>query len=101
MWYLFTKYKMAQSLLVTSFILSTVGSVAALALAFPTLHSNIVHLPLGLGYYCEDPAPSGFWIVFVPSFMLHGILSIFMVLRVIHNVRISKDIPFSKRVLRE
>jgi hypothetical protein len=39
--------------------------------------------------------------VFVPSFILHGVLSLFMLVRVIHNIRTAKHLTLMKRCLRD
>jgi hypothetical protein len=51
--------------------------------------------------FCADPPPSQFWMVFIPSFVLHGLLSLFMLVRVVQNIRTARNIPLMKRCLRE
>ncbi|KAJ6606094.1 hypothetical protein DFH09DRAFT_2025 [Mycena vulgaris] len=101
LWYLFNTSRTARYCLLVSYVWCTAGSVALLVLQFPQLHSHLVNMPKRGLSFCADPPPSQFWLVFVPSFALHGILSLFMVLRVIHNVRSSKNTPFLKRCVRD
>ncbi|KAJ7765692.1 hypothetical protein B0H16DRAFT_399480 [Mycena metata] len=68
---------------------------------FPQLHSSLVNMPKRGLSFCADPPPSQFWLVFVPSFVLHGFLSVFMIIRVIQNVRSSKTTPLLQRCMRD
>jgi len=101
LWYLFQASRAARYSLLVAYVLCTAGSVAILVLQFPELHSSLVNMPKRGLSFCADPPPSKFWLVFVPSFVLHGVLSLFMVLRVIQNVRTSKNVPFLKRCVRD
>jgi len=101
LWYLFQKNKTARYTLLVAFFWCTAGSVATLVVQFNQLHSYLVNMPKRGLSYCADPPPSQFWMVFVPSFILHGVLSLFMIVRVIHNVRTAKNIPLMKRCLRD
>lgn len=101
LWYLFQGSRTAQYCLLVAFVWCTAGSIACLAIMFPQLHSRLVHMPKKGLSFCADPPPSQFWLVFVPSFVLHGILSLFMIIRVIHNVRTSKHLPLFKRCIRD
>ncbi|KAF8209312.1 hypothetical protein K438DRAFT_1929791 [Mycena galopus ATCC 62051] len=101
LWYLFQKSKAARYTLLVTFILCTAGSIATLVLHFNQLHSSLVVMPKRKMSYCADPAPSQFWMVFVPSFILHGVLSLFMLVRVIHNIRTAKHLTLMKRCLRD
>ncbi|KAJ7107227.1 hypothetical protein C8R43DRAFT_1243715 [Mycena crocata] len=101
LWYLFKGSRTAQYSLLVAFVWCTGGSVATLILQFPQLHSHLVNMPKRGLSFCADPPPSQFWLVFVPSFVLHGILSLFMVVRVVKNVRTSKHLPLLKRCVRD
>ncbi|KAJ7684319.1 hypothetical protein DFH06DRAFT_1462673 [Mycena polygramma] len=101
LWYLFQASKVVRYTLVVAFFWCTAGSVATLILQFPQLHSHLVNMPKRGLSFCDDPPPSQFWLVFVPSFVLHGVLSLFMILRVVHNVRTSKNVPLLKRCVRD
>ncbi|KAJ7932757.1 hypothetical protein B0H13DRAFT_1954510 [Mycena leptocephala] len=101
LWYLFPTSKMARYTLVVAFVWCTAGSVATLILQFPQLHSSLVNMPKRGLSFCADVPPSQFWLVFVPSFVLHGVLSLFTIVRVIHNMRTSKNMPLQKRILRD
>ncbi|KAJ7237731.1 hypothetical protein B0H12DRAFT_1138456 [Mycena haematopus] len=101
LWYLFQKNKIARYTLLATFLWCTAGSVATLVIQFPQLHSSLVNMPKRGLSYCSDPGPSQFWMVFVPSFILHGVLSLFMAIRVVHNIRTAKHIPLMKRCLRD
>ncbi|KAJ7184599.1 hypothetical protein C8R46DRAFT_983701 [Mycena filopes] len=101
LWYLFPSSKVARYSLLVAFVWCTAGSVATLILQFPHLHSSLVNMPKRGLSFCADPPPSQFWLVFVPSFVLHGFLSVFMVIRLIQNVRSSKNTPLLKRCMRD
>jgi len=101
LWYLFPTNKTARYTLVVAFVWCTAGSVATLVLQFSQLHSHLFNMPKRGLSFCADPPPSQFWLVFVPSFVLHGVLSLFMIIRVIHNVRTSKNIPLWKRCIQD
>ncbi|KAJ6567091.1 hypothetical protein B0H19DRAFT_1258245 [Mycena capillaripes] len=101
LWYLFPTSKTARYTLVVAFVWCTAGSVATLVLQFSQLHSHLFNMPKRGLSFCADAPPSQFWLVFVPSFVLHGVLSLFMIVRVIHNVRTSKNIPLWKRCIRD
>ncbi|KAJ7611791.1 hypothetical protein FB45DRAFT_941025, partial [Roridomyces roridus] len=101
LWYLFQAKRAAQYALLAVYILCTTGSATLLILMFPQIHSSLVDMPMKGLSFCTDVPPSSFFLVFVPSFVLHGILSLFMVIRIIHNVRTLKHIPFHKRFLRD
>jgi len=100
MWFLF-KSKTARYCLLIAFIWCTLGSAVALGGSFGQLHTHLVNMPRRGLSYCADPAPSQFWLVFVPSFVLHGVLSIFMVVRVVQNIRTSKNLPLLRRCVRD
>jgi len=101
LWYLFKGSKTARYTLLLAFLWCTVGAIAMLVLQFPQLHSHLVHMPKRRLSYCADPPPSQFSLVFVPSFVLHGVLSLFMVIRVVHNLRTLKHLPLLKRFARD
>ncbi|KAJ7500372.1 hypothetical protein B0H11DRAFT_780450 [Mycena galericulata] len=101
LWYLFQANRTAQYCLLVAYLWCTAGSVACLIFMFPGLQSHLVNMPKKGLSFCADPPPSPFWLVFVPSFILHGILSLFMIIRVIHNVQTSKHIPLLKRCVRD
>jgi len=101
LWYLFNTNRTARYCLLVAYVWCTAGSIATLVLQFPQLHSSLVNMPKRGLSFCADPPPSQFWLVFVPSFVLHGVLSLFMVIRVIHNVRTSKNVPFLKSCVRD
>ncbi|KAJ7119043.1 hypothetical protein C8R44DRAFT_982732 [Mycena epipterygia] len=101
LWYLFNTSRTVRYSLLVAYLWCTAGSVATLVVQFPQLHSHLVNMPKRGLSYCADPPPSQFWLVFVPSFVLHGILSLFMILRVICNVRTLKHMPFLKRCVRD
>jgi len=101
LWYLFQSSKTARYTLVVAFCWCTAGSVATLIVQYSQLHSHLVNMPKRGLSFCADSPPSQFWLVFVPSFVLHGVLSLFMILRVIHNVQASKNVPFLKSCVRD
>lgn len=101
MWYLFTSSRFSQHLILAGYIFCTLGTITTMILAFPGLHSSLVRLPQDVGFYCLEPPASKFWLVFIPSFLLHAILCVFMVLRVVRNVRISKSLPLTQRLMKE
>ncbi|KAK7036005.1 hypothetical protein R3P38DRAFT_2910148 [Favolaschia claudopus] len=101
LWYLFQKSRTARYILVAVFFCCTAGSIAILALQFPRLHSHLVKMPKRGLSFCADPPPSPFWMVFLPSFALHGVLSLFMLIRVVHNIRTARNVPLLKRCLRD
>ncbi|KAJ7061483.1 hypothetical protein C8F01DRAFT_1137550 [Mycena amicta] len=101
LWYLFKSSPISRYTLLLVYLWCTSGSVATLVLQFHDLHSHLVNMPKRGLSYCADPAPSQFWIVFVPSFILHGVLSIFMVVRLVHNVRTLKHLSLWKRCIRD
>jgi len=101
LWYLFQSSKVARYSLLVAFLWCTAGSVATLMIQFPQLHSSLVNMPKRGLSFCADPPPSQFWLVFVPSFVLHGFLSVFMIIRVIQNVRSSKTTPLLQRCMRD
>ncbi|KAJ6630311.1 hypothetical protein B0H10DRAFT_1984078 [Mycena sp. CBHHK59/15] len=77
------------------------SKTARYCLLFAQLHSHLVKMP-GRGLsFCADPPPSQFWLVFVPSFLLHGLLSLFMVIRVVQNVRSARHLPLLRRCIRD
>ncbi|KAJ7221466.1 hypothetical protein GGX14DRAFT_669828 [Mycena pura] len=101
LWYLFKSSKTARYTLLLAFLWCTAGTIATLVVQFPQLHSHLVHMPKRRLSYCADPPPSQFWLVFVPSFVLHGVLSLFMGIRVAHNLRTLKHLPLLKRFARD
>jgi len=101
LWYLFQKHKVARYTLLATFVLCTIGSAVTLYFHFYLLHSSLVSMPRRRLSYCSDPPPSMFWMVFIPSFILHGVLLLFMVIRLIHNIRTARNIPLMKRCLRD
>jgi len=101
LWYLFQSSKVARYSLLVAFLWCTAGSVATLMIQFPQLHSSLVNMPKRGLSFCADPPPSQFWLVFVPSFVLHGFLSVFMIIRVSQNVRSSKTTPLLQRCMRD
>ncbi|KAF7359055.1 hypothetical protein MSAN_01246400 [Mycena sanguinolenta] len=101
LWYLFQKHKVARYTLLAVFVLCTIGSAVTLAFHFYLLHSSLVDMPRRGLSYCADPPPSMFWMVFIPSFILHGVLSVFMIIRLVHNIRTARNIPLLKRCLRD
>ncbi|KAJ7778844.1 hypothetical protein DFH07DRAFT_796204 [Mycena maculata] len=100
LWYLFHANKTARYCLLLAYVWCTAASVVMLIMQFHNLHSHLVHMPMVFSF-CADPAPSQFWVVFVPSFALHGVLSLFMIFRVIHNMRTAKHLPLLKRCVKD
>ncbi|KAJ7084874.1 hypothetical protein B0H15DRAFT_1023677 [Mycena belliarum] len=101
LWYLFQGSRTVRYSLLVAYVWCTAGSITALVMQFPQLHSHIVNMPKRGLSFCADPPPSQFWLVFVPSFVLHGILSMFMIIRVVQNVRSSKNVPLLKSCVRD
>lgn len=101
LWYLFTHSKVAQRVLLASYLVCTTASAINLGLSFPMLHSTRVEVTELHGSYCADPPPAPLWVVFVPSFVLHAVFSAFMIARIVHNVRVSANVSLAKRLAKE
>ncbi|KAF7295845.1 hypothetical protein HMN09_01127700 [Mycena chlorophos] len=101
LWYLFQKSRVARYTMLLVFIWCTIGSFVILGVQFGQLHSRLVVMPKHNLSFCADPPPSSFWVVFVPAFFMHGVLSVFMVIRLVHNIRALKQLTLWKRIVRD
>lgn len=103
--YLFSHSITARALVISCYLANVVSTIAFLASSFKGQHAP--QLPpqfAGLNALrsgCLPPPTDGFWRVFLPSFIFHAVLYLFVIVRATNSMFSLKRTFLLNRVLRE